>query len=45
VPTGFFEKYITRDNPFAVPIAVIVGIPMYANATSIIPIVEALISK
>lgn len=45
VPTGFFETYITKDNPFAVPIAVIIGIPMYANATSIIPIVQALIVK
>ena len=45
VPTGFFENYITKNNPFAVPIAVIVGIPMYANATSVIPIVQALIAK
>ena len=45
VPTWFFEKYISKDNIFAVPIAVIVGIPMYANATSIIPIVQALIVK
>jgi len=45
VPTGFFETYITKSNPFAVPIAVIVGIPMYANATSVIPIVQALIAK
>lgn len=45
VPTGFFETYITKSNPFAVPIAVIVWIPMYANATSVIPIVQALIAK
>lgn len=45
VPTGFFEQYITKTNPFAVPIAVIIGIPMYANATSVIPIVQALIAK
>lgn len=45
LPTGFFEQYITKSNPFAVPIAVIVGIPMYANATSVIPIVQALIAK
>jgi len=45
VPTGFFEHYISKNNPFAVPIAVIVWIPMYANATSIIPIVQALIAK
>jgi uncharacterized membrane protein YraQ (UPF0718 family) len=24
VPIGFFEHYITKDNPFAVPLAVIV---------------------
>lgn len=45
VPTGFFQHYITKNNPFAVPLAVIVGIPMYANATSVIPIVQALIAK
>lgn len=45
IPTGFFEHYITKNNPFAVPIAVIVGIPFYANATSVIPIVQALIAK
>jgi len=45
VPTGFFEQYITKSNPFAVPLAVILWIPMYANATSIIPIVQALIAK
>lgn len=45
VPTGFFEKYITKSNPFAVPISVILGIPMYANATSILPIIQALITK
>lgn len=45
VPTGFFEAYITKQNPFAVPLAVIIWIPMYANATSVIPIVQALIAK
>ncbi len=45
VPEWFFQHYITTDNPFAVPIAVILWIPMYANATSIIPIMESLIDK
>ncbi len=45
VPIGFFEHYISKDNLFAVPLAVILWIPMYANATSIIPIVQALIAK
>ncbi len=45
IPTGFFEHYITKNNPFAVPIAVIIWIPFYANATSVIPIVQSLIAK
>jgi hypothetical protein len=45
IPTGYFEHWITKDNPFAVPVAVILGVPMYANATGIIPILQALVSK
>jgi uncharacterized protein len=44
-PQDFLKQYITESNPFAVPLAVILGIPMYANATSVIPIVQALIAK
>ncbi|MFZ2835532.1 MAG: permease, partial [Candidatus Moraniibacteriota bacterium] len=43
VPTGFLEKHITKDNLFAVPIAVLIAVPMYANATSVIPIMQALV--
>jgi uncharacterized membrane protein YraQ (UPF0718 family) len=45
IPTGYFEAYITKENPFAVPIAVLIGVPMYANATSVIPIIQALVEK
>jgi len=45
VPEWFFHEYITKSNPFAVPISVILWIPMYANATSIIPIMQSLIDK
>jgi uncharacterized membrane protein YraQ (UPF0718 family) len=45
VPTGFFEKYITVNNIFAVPLAVILAVPMYANAAGIIPIIQSLIEK
>ena len=45
VPTGFFEKYITASNPLGVLLAVILWIPMYANAMGVIPIVQALIAK
>jgi uncharacterized membrane protein YraQ (UPF0718 family) len=45
VPAGYFEKYISRDNPLAVPAAVALGVPMYANATGVIPVVEQLVAK
>ncbi|MBP6399105.1 MAG: permease, partial [Saprospiraceae bacterium] len=31
IPTGFFEQYIAKDNVLAVPIAVLLGVPMYSN--------------
>lgn len=45
VPEGFFEQYISKDNIFAVPIAVLLAVPMYANATSIVPIVQVFVAK
>ncbi len=45
VPEGFFEKYITKENPFAVPLAVILAVPLYSNASGVIPIIESLVSK
>ncbi|MCG9881831.1 MAG: permease [Bacteroidia bacterium] len=45
IPTGFFEQYITADNPLAVPIATIMGIPMYSNAAGVLPIIQVLIQK
>lgn len=45
VPQGFFEAYITKSNPLAVPLSVILGIPMYANASGIIPVVQAFVAK
>jgi len=45
IPEGFFEKYLSKDNLFAVPIAAIVAVPMYSNASGILPIVQVLVSK
>lgn len=45
VPEGFFEKYITKENPFAVPLAVILAIPLYSNASGVIPIIQSLVAK
>lgn len=45
IPTGFFEHYISKDNPFAVPIAVILGVPMYSNAAGVLPIIQVFVQK
>lgn len=45
IPTGYFEAYISKNNPFAVPIAVILGIPMYSNTAGILPIMQVLVEK
>ena len=45
VPQELFARYASADNPFAVPLAVLMGLPLYSNATGIIPVAEALIAK
>ena len=45
VPEAFFERYIGKDTWYAVPLAVILGVPMYANATGIIPIIQVFVAK
>jgi uncharacterized membrane protein YraQ (UPF0718 family) len=45
VPEDFFVRYAGPDNPFAVPIAVLLGIPLYSNAAGVIPLIEALYAK
>ena len=45
VPEDMFIKYLGPDNPFAVPIAAIAGIPIYANHDSVLPIVQVLLMK
>jgi uncharacterized membrane protein YraQ (UPF0718 family) len=45
IPTNFFEQYISADNPFAVPIAVLAGVPMYSNAAGVLPVMEVLVQK
>lgn len=45
VPEWFFNNYMVSDNFFAVPVSVVLWIPMYANAISVVPIVESLIDK
>lgn len=45
VPTNFMASFMGRDAWWAVPLAVILGVPMYSNAAGIIPIVQALLGK
>jgi hypothetical protein len=45
VPTNFLASFMGRDACWAVPLAVLLGIPMYSNAAGIIPIVQALLGK
>ncbi|HEX3028612.1 MAG TPA: permease [Clostridia bacterium] len=41
-PGDWLAKYAGRSNPFAVPIAVLLGIPLYSNAAGTLPIVSEL---
>jgi uncharacterized membrane protein YraQ (UPF0718 family) len=45
VPQDFLVKYAGPRNPFAVPVAVLLGVPLYSNAAGMIPIVYALMEK
>jgi len=45
VPTGMLASFMGRDAWWTVPLAVLIGVPMYANAAGMIPIVSALLEK
>lgn len=45
VPEDFLAQYAGPQNPFAVPVAVALGVPLYSNAAGVIPIVYALMEK
>jgi uncharacterized membrane protein YraQ (UPF0718 family) len=45
VPQDFLVRWAGRDSPFAVPVAVALGVPLYSNAAGVIPIVHALMEK
>jgi uncharacterized membrane protein YraQ (UPF0718 family) len=44
-PANLLTKIAGRSNPFAVPIAVLIGVPLYSNAAGVIPIVKVLMDK
>jgi len=45
VPDNFLAQYLGKENVFALPLAVLLGIPLYSNAAGMIPIVSALVEK
>lgn len=45
VPENFMASLMGRDVWWAVPVAVLLGVPMYSNAAGIVPIVQALLGK
>ena len=45
VPADFLATYAGKDAWYAVPLATLVGIPLYANAAGVMPVVSALFSK
>jgi uncharacterized membrane protein YraQ (UPF0718 family) len=44
-PADFLVNIAGKNNPLAVPIAVLIGIPLYSNAAGMIPIMEVLTVK
>ena len=45
VPALFLAQYAGSDKWYAVPLAVLIGIPLYSNAAGVIPLVSALTEK
>ena len=45
MPTEFVAKIANEDNPFAIPVAAIIGIPLYIRAEAVIPLSAALAAK
>ena len=45
VPENFMAAIMGKDAWWSVPLAVLIGVPMYSNAAGIIPIVQALLGK
>jgi uncharacterized membrane protein YraQ (UPF0718 family) len=45
VPENFMASIMGKDAWWSVPLAVVIGVPMYSNAAGIIPVVQALLGK
>ena len=45
VPEGFMASIMGKSAWWSVPLAVVIGIPMYANAAGVVPVLQALLAK
>lgn len=45
MPTEFVASVASENNPFAIPIAAVIGIPLYIRAEAVIPLSAALAAK
>lgn len=45
VPEQFFTEYLSPDKWYAIPLSVILAVPMYANAAGIVPVIQVFVSK
>jgi uncharacterized membrane protein YraQ (UPF0718 family) len=45
VPEDYMASFMGREAWWSVPLAVVIGVPLYSNAAGVIPIVQALLAK
>ena len=45
IPESLVTKYLSIRSWYVVPLATLMGVPLYANSVSVIPIIEALVGK
>ena len=45
VPDEFFAQWMGKENWYAVPLSVILAVPMYANAAGIVPVIQVFVTK
>ena len=45
VPEGFFEQFLSAENWWGVPLAVLLAVPVYANPASVVPVIEVFVAK
>ena len=45
IPESLITKYLSNKSWYVIPLATLMGVPIYANSVSVIPVIEALVGK